>query len=641
MTNEELVALLSDNITYNLRHAGYYRAMEVKKMCRMVVFGEGEDYEAEVTRYKRGEDDDMKDQRVRLTNAPTPALLSRLRKFWKQMARIEQIRRTFKLANESEADKKKLATLRTQFYNFVPGEAIEQWQNKVVEHLGVTDPNAWIVYDRYDRRNVEGIQTETRVYPLIFGCEDTLNFGKSYGVLDWILFRNASIKRVGNPHAPTDLAQEDFYLYSVGKIVRAREIVEEAVKGAGGKIEQEEGEVLLSIPGALQSKARNFWVKIIENGSKEVLAECVGVYFDESLSDYSTFVTWFWAGIFTLKDLIRAKSTSDVLQTIYANPRTTRFTKACKFTHTDFGQCVNGYYSGIRQSDHLCSSCQGTGRMAGFTSEQQIIELVLPDLPPNEIIELARLSYTEPVDIQLLVWYDGKIKELEDRFMSTVFPSGLYQNTNGTEVMTATQTNAIMQGISDVLAPFGAVDSRHFEMAYRAGAQYMGFELDVDKSYPEDLMIQLKAQVVADFVAIKESGVGYEAVKAQQWVVFQKLFEGNPIVQESIKARYKWKPWDDKSDDQVAQIISGLSPTDPTLVLWTYHLTIFDEIEYEDPNFYKKNRKAQKEKVDAKVLEFTQRIQVMQIDTQATTPNFNAPAVPPIDNNPTPNANPQ
>jgi hypothetical protein len=199
--------------------------------------------------------------------------------------------------------------------------------------------------------------------------------------------------------------------------------------------------------------------------------------------------------------------------------------------------------------------------------------------------------------------------------MNTLFGSGLFQRPTNSATKTATEVNTLTDGISDVLAPFGAVESRHFELFYRVGAQYRGFELDVDKSYPDDLQIETLGDLVAGFNDIKTAGVGYEAMVAQRNRVFQKQFEGNPGIKKQIAARYKFKPFDDKTEAQEAMIIAGLSPTDDTRILWAYWLQIFQEIDNKYPYFHEMAYDLQKQKVAEEVAAIKATIQEPQIDS--------------------------
>ncbi len=617
--NEALVSLLIENISFQLRHPNYDRTVDVRNFSRMITTGEGQD--AEVTRYRRYEDEALKKQRTRLYNPLTKYALARPRKYWKKMFRVEGIRRKFTTKDEA-----RLTELQEQFYNFMPGESLEQWLNRTLEYLGVTDPNAWIVYERSDERDAEGLIRKTKVYPFVVSSVDAVNFERRQGVLQWLIARAITIERSVRDGYRTEKVLENYYLYAPGVIVRARE------KGENTTIEAGEYEQAIMVyPPAQQGQptaayfdktpsasgfprnatpptdgqplTRTFYFSVIQNGTTEVPAECVGAYMDE-VAGQGAFVAWFDPAEDVFRDLIRDKSVSDVLTITYAYPKTWEFAKRCTFIHSEYGECDRGYFQGIYDREHTCPNCNGTGIPANFSTEQQTLQIPLPDgIKPAEMLELAKMSFTQPVDIALLQHTDLKIETAEKRIMAAVFDSGLYQKPTNSQTRTATEVNAEMDGISDVLHPFGALMSRHFELAYRTGSQYMEFDLEVDHSFPEDLKIETLADMVAGFEAIKASGVGYEAMTAQRARVFQKTFEGSPDVQKQIAARYKFRPFDDKSDEDTMFIIASLAPDDNTRVLWAYWGRIFQEIEAENEGFadmsYERQRVVVQAKVDA------------------------------------------
>ena len=627
MNPSELLDILTENISFRLRHANYDRTLEVKKTAKMISASIG--WEDEITRYRRFEIDELKEQRIRLHNPPTKSALAAPRRYFKRMPRVEGIRRTFTTNND-----KALTELKDDFYNFMPGESLEQWQNRTLEFLGVNDPNAWIIAERNDKRNVEGGIVKTKVYPFIVPCEDVLNFQKSFGTLDWLLVRTTQIERVATDKSRRDQYLETYYLYAPGYVIRAREIGEKTVI--------EKGEAVQAIPdfpatgtiinpalpgGATEIKyptapsIRKFYISERKNGSTEVLADCVGVYPDEE-TDMGTFVPWFDAALYDFKDLMRYKSFADNLLTTYAYPHTYEFAPKCYDRSEEYGDCDHGYYGGTRDLAHRCGNCKGTGIPASFTTEQQRVIMLLPEDGQNELMELAKLSHTQEIKIDLLVWVDGKIESTTAKIMNTLFGAGLFQRPNNATTKTATEVNTLTAGISDVLAPFGSVECRFYELFFRAGAQYRNFEITVDKSYPDDLQIELLPDMVMGFDQIKKAGVGYEATVAQRNRVFQKLFEGSPEIKSAIQARYKFKPWDDKNDEQVAQITAKRAATDPQNVLWENWLEIMMEIEDANPLFYQMTRKRQKEIVAAQVAIITAQIQEPNIDP-LNAPNIN------------------
>jgi hypothetical protein len=621
MTPEQLLQTLIENISFQLRHANYDRCIEVKKTAKMISAAVG--WEEEVTRYRRFEVDELKAQRIRLHNPPSKSALAAPRRYFKRMPRVEGIRRTFTVEKSNE---KALTELQNDFYNFMPGESLEQWQNRVLEFYGVNDPNAWIIAERKDVRNVENTIIQTTVYPVIYGCEDVLNFNRTFGTLNWVLVRATELQSTATKSGRIDQIIENYYLYAPGYIVQAREVGEKTVMEKGdiemnipiyppGSGEEADHSVVRAIQYVGQPKERKFYVRVKTNGTKEVPGDCVGVFYDETTGSMGSYVTWFDAAIEDFKDLIRYKSTADVLLATHAYPHTWEFAPKCHERHVDLGECEYGYYNGIRDSEHKCHNCNGTGIPANFTTEQAKVMLILPEEGQKELLKLAELSHTQEIKIDLLEWIDLKVEKTTAKIMNTLFGSGLFQRPTNSATKTATEVNALTDGISDVLAPFGAVESRHFELFYRIGAQYRGFNLDVDKSYPDDLQIETLGDLVQGYADIKTAGVGYEAIVAQRNRIFQKQFEGNPDKQKQIAARYKFKPFDDKTEAQEAMIIAGLSPTDDTRILWAYWLQIFQEIENKHPMFHEMTYELQKKLVAEEVALIKATIIEPQIDS--------------------------
>ena len=627
MNPEKLLELLINNISFGIRHANYARVLEVRKNAYKIATGTNQ--EEDITRYRRWEDDKLKEQRIRLYNSPTKYALSRPRKYWKRMYRVEGIRKDFKAKDE-----KALTQLHNDLYNFLPGESLEQWQNRMLEYLGVTDPNAWIIYEREDVRNIQGTQIKTITYPVVVGCENITNYSRKLGKLEWVIARFQEMELVATSSARIEKVLESYFMYAPGYVIRLREVGEKTIQQVNeSEIEiedfQTEG-IVSTMPGVkeirftAQPRTRKFYALIQPNGTTEVPADCVGVYMDE-LTGHETYVPWFDPANDVFQDLMRDKSIADVLCIVHAYPKTWEFVKECNHHHRELGTCENGYYNGIVDAEHCCASCKGTGIPANFTTEQATMQLILPDTDQDKVIELAKLAHTQEINISLLEHIEKKVEGYEAKIMAAVFDSGVWQRPNGSTTKTATEVNSVMDGIADVLAPFGAVDSKHFELCYRVSAQYRGFELEVDKSYPEDLKIEMLGDMVDAYSQMKDAGVGYEVMKSQRGRIQQKTFEGNPELQKAIEARYKFLPFDDKSADEAALIMSALSPKDPDRVLRAYHAQIFQEIEaVQKPPFHTLTYDKQKQIVADMVAVFTERM-VLVDDMAAQVPNFNDP----------------
>jgi hypothetical protein len=588
---EEYIQLLRENIVYQLRHKGYARSVEIAKFATMVTTGRGQD--DEVLRYRRFEDDDLKKQRLRLFNAPTKYAISRPRKYWKKVGRVEGIRRDYESPQQD-----RLNSLMEQYENFVDGMTLEDWLIKTLEYLGVTDPNAWIVYERDDLRE-QGQIVSTKIYPFVFAAADSLNFEHdNTGRLSWFIGRTIVVENIVQDGVVRKNDLENYYLYAPGTVVRARE------KGQKTIIEDGEEEVvLMSLPPNSKSGAvkRTFLFSQYDNGTTEIPARQAGVYRDEVSGLRNIFVPWFDPAEHVISDLIRDKTLNDTLSVVYAYPRRWEFEPECRFSD-DEGECVGGHING--NHEHKCPSCKGTGVSSSHNSEQMAIKLVMPTDPEaqKELLDLSKLSFTEQVDTALIKMLDERIEAAEGKIMAAVFDSGLYQKPVGSETRTATEVDSVMDGISDVLAPFCHNISYHYELSYRVGAQYLEFPLmSVRHNFPEDLNILTLSNEVAIFQEMKESGVGYEAVSGQRGRVMQKVYEGSHDEQAFTQAKYLHEPFAGKSDTEKILIVSARSPLDPERVLWENFDTIFRDIKVEFESFADLTYQRQREIVAQKV----------------------------------------
>lgn len=625
--DERLIGILIENIQFQLRHEAYDRTLDVRDFAHSMTTGDGQ--EEEVTRYRRFEDDALKAQRVRLYNPRTKYALARPRKYWKRVGRVEGIRRKFTAPDETAVQE-----LTDMFYNFMPGQDLETWLNEKLESFGMTDPNKWIVYERADRRNEEGKIIETRVYPFIIDSVNALNWQEEYAVLQWFVCRTVEMERVIKSGTVMSRVLENYFLYAPGWVIRAREVGEKTVQEPGEYLQTIEvfapqdahiahGEGMVNPLPTASSRIRSFYIRARMNGTTEVPAEVCGCYPDEK-TGMKCWVPWFDPAEHVLQDLVKNKSSLDVVQTVHTYPRRTEYTPPCTDSHPELGQCIGGWYNDVHDDDHRCHACGGSGKRPNFTTEQEVIQLVLPDNREG-LLELSKLAFTEPVDTAFPEFLDSQCEKDEARIMAAVFDTGLYQKPNDSKARTATEIDAVMQGITDVLSRFAGLISRHVEKAYRIAAQYrevQGFE--ADHSFPDDFDIANLAELLESFKQIKESGVGYEAIATQRARVFQKLFEGSPAIQKKVAARYAWLPFDDKSPEEAVMILASRSPLDDMRVLRENWLEIFKEIEEENPDFPDMTHKKQRAVVMAKVADFKTRIVLIDAEPQ---PDF-APALP-------------
>jgi len=632
MDETQLLAILTENISFQLRHAHYDRTVEVGHDCHMFTTGKGQD--KEVLKYRRFEAEPLKAQRLRLNNPATPTVISEA-DILNRLTRVDGVRRELVAATEKE--KQELETALWEA--FLPGVGLEAWLIGKIRHLTKNDPNAWILYDRNDRRRPDGEIERTNLRPAIFRSIDVLNFGMdSDGIPAWVLFRDFRMEYKIEGGLRRDVRLETYYMYDTTRVIKAREIGEQTVLMDGETFievdvypvfeepkreKNESGFEYQSAPLPLsQKKRKSFYISIIEHGAGEVPAFCVGAYPDEETNEES-YVSWFWDGRFVLKDVIRDKQMLDVAIVMQAFRRRSEFSPACEYETDQHERCEKGWIYAGEHGKTRCPSCNGSGLRANFNTEQEVLRLAMPDgIEPNQLLELSKLAFEEPTDTALLEWFDSQLEKHKVRFSDAVLGRETSTKPTGASTDTATAILKKTDAQADILRASALVVCQGIELAFRVLANYREYgPITVNYSYPEKIDMLTLEQEVANFSAIQQVDI-YEAKVHQRHRILAKQFEGEPETHKRIAARYAWLPFDDKSPEQQAQIISTLSPTDSNAILWAYWKQIFQEIEVETPNFHMLKYEQQKAIVEAKVAEYRGRIELAGADVMVE-PNFN------------------
>lgn len=596
MNTDNPIDALLDIIANDFRHAYYQVTMNAKQFAKQIVTGEGQ--EDIVTDFRKAESKKQKEQRNRLTNTLTKYVISRPRKYWKKINRVEGVNVVFKTS-----DVDKLNQLQKNFENFSEGRDLLQWLNFKLEFLGVTDPNSWVIYERHDTRDAEGNIAQTKVYPFIVGCEDVIATKYEFGVLTALCVRQGKLDvSVDRNGVKTEKVIFDWYLYVPGKTIRIREA------GVKMNAEPEADETAITIKGDQPgAKPKRLFVAEFNTGTTEVPALAAGAYLDEK-TDQKTFVTWFDPAEHVFRDLIRDKSFLDVTKTTHVFPKRYEYVRPCEFQNKE-GKCDKGWMSHDRTI--ACPSCLGSGKSPTFTTEQQVLQLSMPKGDSSQLLELSKLSHYEQLPIELPKWLDDQVDKSEKRVMNAVFNGGLIEKATGKEEKTATQVNYEYEDIYDVLQPFADTISRHYELAYRVGAQYLEIsEFSVDHRFPKDFKMKTMSDLIEEFERLKKSGAGYDALRNVRRQIIEKQNEDNPQVVAAILARYDFLPFDDKTEEEVAQILAVRSPVDDQRVLRENWLEIFIEIENENivAPFYLMTYEKKKAVVQAKVDQFKSKI---------------------------------
>jgi hypothetical protein len=618
MTVDQGLELFIRNIRYAIRHEHYDKTLEVKKFAKSVV--SGKDQQEEVWRYRKNEDQAQKDQRYRLYNPLTRYVVNRPRKYFQAVERLENAANLVLQAG----DDNRRTQLANDYEKFYQGQSLFKYVAKTAEVHQVNDPNAWIIAERYDTRTSEGAIQNTRIYPLVVGCENVLNFERKYGELQWLLINLWSMEKRVENGAVKDIKLDGFHFYFPGYTLRMREI--------GPETQSEDGERAVLIR-SLQSDEnwqwvspdqkmdlggifgngsltdRYFYFKAFETGSEEVLASPMGAYPDEE-TDGQTLVPWFWPGKHVLQDIIKNKSFLDTLQVVHVFAKRREYTRTCKFVDPDRFECVGGQLRRGSEVKGPCGACKGTGAEL-YVSDQDVVRLAMPEkLRQDEsLVDLAKLSFTENFPMDLPEFQLKLLEKDVERFDNAIFNAGIVQQAQASLEETATKTRYRYSDIDSTVMPYKSKVAQLVELFYRAGFQYREIpEATVDFRLPEDSNLAGLDELLAQLDEMNKTGVGYDIRRILLEKIIRKQNEDNPAEVAWIMARMDWMPFSDKSEVERASILLSRSPEDFDRVLYENHQAIFREINIEEPDFELMAYFRQKSVVEGKVQQFRERI---------------------------------
>lgn len=581
MNEQYWIDLLANNIQFTLRHPNYDRAIEVREFAHMAINGKKQ--EKVVNKFKRNEHDELKDQRNNLTVTLTKLTLDEPRLYWKKVASVEGIKTVF-----SEKDKAKEQILHENFDDFYQGMDLRGFLTWKLEHLGTLSPNDWIIYERMDRRDVEGNIEQTRTYPWVISCIDALNFETRRGNLEWLIVRESRLEASYTTGQRVERLLTDFFLYAPGVVVRMREVGEmTAMETNEAPINLRVGGSTVTIPTAsapIQIPASGdtlFYLSTYQNGTVEVPAEIAGAYYDDE-TEQQSYVPWFWPAENAIIRLIRDVSLSDVDTILNAFRKRWEFVRQCKYQAPDKAYCKSGRLNG--DPERICPNCGGNGLQPNFSTEQMVTQLAWPEgMKAEDIVELSKLAFTEDPLVDFSRWLEEKTEIARRRIKNAILPMGLVDQATGSPDKLATEMNYAYEGLYDRLRAYLNTISRHYEKAYRVGAQYLGIkDFQVSDQYPKNLKMEPAATQIGVLKGLREAGATYESILAKQLTILENQFQDDPIVVLRARARYRWLPFNDKSETELAMTLAMRAPDDFWRVLWENHKQIFEEIENED-----------------------------------------------------------
>lgn len=255
------------------------------------------------------------------------------------------------------------------------------------------------------------------------------------------------------------------------------------------------------------------------------------------------------------------------------------YAERCNYQGPDNIACESGYLfqNGVATSKK-CPNCQGTG-LNIHTSSQDIVLFPMPQYGVESPLKLSDLIYTEHVPETILKGRSDLLKELEKEIVMTVFNNAVAMSPSEIQV-TATEKVIEIQGVYAALNQLAKQVSECFIWMVECAGETMGFQdFEVLHGYTLELKLESVESLSEKRKRLIEANAPHEVVSALDLAILKKQHIDSPATVNRFVIWQRYKPFNDKSETAILQILAGLPNTNYYKILYTFWGQIKTEIE--------------------------------------------------------------
>ena len=593
----------------NKKHADYQRTVDLAKEYKAHVSGVGiDDY---LKRFAKREDEEMFEQRKRLTNSISQSVASSLQKPFYKVARNKNVKKKFTLKGDKNREEI-VQKMISGFYgtNELNTKGLDFWlKNRFIE-LTFTDPNAFVVIEW--EAKPENVPLEP--YPYEVNSIDAYDYTYKHGVLNELFTRQSeTITYLDKDGAEKEKVVDAFTLYEIGSSLKVVEYCPKYYEAKGIVIDETRQMTFVE-------NEIHFIATYNETNLDFIPAFRVG-YIRDTATDGRTFVNPFESAMPYFRKALKAVSELDLSITLHTFPQKLQYVTKCKGKGTK--KCNNGMVSGTQT---VCSECKGSGLQI-HTSGQDTIYFPLPDTP-DEMFDLDKILVYKQPPIDLIKFQDDYVRNLKKDAHLSVYNSNMFLAEDPQFAKTATEVNTNTQGIFDTLFPYTEKFSEVWKTAVKVFVRLSGFLTDFEliHIFPTDLEIKTVAVLMAELKLANESEAPSYFRDAILQEIANQVYEGDELGQLKHFTRHRFFPFSGKTETEIQFLMASPYVSNFTKVLYANFEAIFTDIEKAVPNFYKLNYNVQWEKLNEFVKPYLEEInsqnEPLRIDfgTQPTEP---------------------
>lgn len=616
-------AIIEDHILSGTKHQDYERVCLLAQRYKALITGENAGLLLE--RFVKREDDEMFDQRVRLTQLITPSLCASVQTPFSRVARNEHITKRVDVKNDE-----KLAAVQTMLNEFygagLDENGLDSWLRTRFVELTFSDPNAWMVVVWADFDNLNEYPSPR---PLEIKAHEAIDFSINNQVVEWLLVANATAydkvrkgakmpvgSSLSDPSAPYDPAlpynmqftaeqrnkyfeNAEAYRYTMYTDTAAivytpvdPRAVDMTAYAAGSELV------------TLDSKRRNdtsFVRSVFDYGFTYVPAVRIG-YKRDVFTDARTFVNPFHSAMPFLMKSVKTVSELDLTMAQHAFPQKFQYIQRCKGSNDkpcNDGFCMDG---------SKCAVCGGTGWKIP-SSAQDAIVLPLPT-DPNEVYDLSKLAWYLSPPADLITFQSQYVDSFSEKVHRAVFNSGVFMQP--TIAKTATEKELDMDSAYDALYPFAGKYSSIYKFVARTCIALADVPVDqtqVLHKFPSDFKLKTIPMLVSQLQQLNDSGAPAFVKSAVTDDLAELVYVDDSVGYLKYKTQKTFFPFAGKNEAQIEFIMDTDYVTSYNKVLFANFESIFSQIEREQKDFYLLNYDEQKAIIDKHVEDLQSELQ--------------------------------
>ena len=575
----------------NKKHADYQRTVDLAKEYKAHVSGVGiDDY---LKRFAKREDEEMFEQRKRLTNSISQSVASSLQKPFYKVARNKNVKKKFTLKGDKNREEI-VQKMISGFYgtNELNTKGLDFWlKNRFIE-LTFTDPNAFVVIEW--EAKPENVPLEP--YPYEINSIDAFDYIYKHGVLNELFTRQSeTIIYIDKDGAEKEKVVDAFTLYEIGSSLKVVEYCPKYFESKGIVIDETRQVTFVE-------NEIHFIATYNETNLDFIPAFRVG-YIRDTATDGRTFVNPFESAMPYFRKALKAVSELDLSITLHTFPQKLQYVTKCKGKGTK--KCNNGMVSGTQ---NVCGECKGSGLQI-HTSGQDAIYFPLPD-DKTEMFDLDKILVYKQPPIDLIKFQDEYVRNLKKDAHLSVYNSNMFLAEDPQFAKTATEVNTNTQGIFDTLFPYTEKFSEVWKTAVKVFVRLSGLMTDFEliHIFPTDLEIKTVAVLMAELKLANESEAPSYFRDAILEEIANQVYEGDELGREKHFTRHKFFPFSGKTETEIQFLMASPYVSNFTKVLYANFEAIFTDIEKAVPNFYKLNYNLQWEKLNEFVKPYLEEI---------------------------------